>query len=339
MPLQPPAPAEAVTVSVLVVNYNGSSFLPGLLASLQTAFVRYRAEVIVLDNASSDGSAAYLLGCTGIKALLQSVNTGFAGGNNIAAQYARGTVLLLLNNDTFVNEPLDELVDAALGHDVGAAGCALRYGDGRLQFSIGLAHTPMRLVLSWLGLEKRRWSPAVFRKFETRPECYALPQRNVNWISGACLATRREVWDRLGGLDERFFMYCEDVDYAMRARVLGLRVAYLPRPCVTHFEGGGKPWVGAAALHRSLRSYVLLVSEHQGWGQARAVAGALSVLFGLRCAVFRLRAVWRRGRPRLLDEEKAQAYGHAAAVAARAALKGQVPAPWKAPETGSRPGC
>jgi GT2 family glycosyltransferase len=242
------------TVSVLVVNYNGMRFLDALLGSLVQAFRRYSAEVIVVDNASTDGSAAWLRARADICLIEPGYNTGFTGGNNLAAASARGRVLLLLNNDTVIAGPLDDLVDAALEPEVGAAGCRLRYGDGRLQHSIGLPHTPARIVLSWLGLERWPGAPALLRKVETDARCYDTVQHDVAWVSGACLATRRDLWRSLRGLDDRLFMYCEDVDYCRRVRRSGLAVRYLPSPIVTHFEGGGRAWVGVGALLRTVRA-------------------------------------------------------------------------------------
>ena len=305
---------SGIDVSVLIVNYNGLRFLPPLLDGLARAFQRFRHETIVVDNASTDGSAAFLAQRTDVQAVLESRNTGFTEGNNIAARHARGRVLLLLNNDTAVIEPLDALVEAALQSEVGAVGCRLEYSDGRLQHSMGLAHTPVRLVASWLGLEKRAGVARVFRKFETNAALYAQAQPQVDWVSGACLATRADVWRRLGGLDEAFFMYCEDVDYAMRVRAQGLRVAYLPRPTVVHYEGAGKAWIGEAALLRTVRSYFILLSKHHGPFAARAVAAGLAPLFAARAFVFGWRSRRSQGPQARLNHDKALAYARAVAA-------------------------
>ena len=246
------------------------------------AFERHVFELIVVDNHSTDGSVAWLRAHTqhfSFRLFALQQNTGFTGGNNFGAAWARGEVLLLINNDTAWNEPLDALVDAAMEPGVGAVGCQLRYGDGRLQTSIGLEHTAPRIVLSWLGLEKRPGAPPLLRKFETCPEVYAHSQETVAWVSGACFATRADVWQRLRGLDADLFMYCEDVDYGRRARAHGWRVAYLAAPVVTHFEGGGKAWVGPDALLRTVRSYYIVTAKASGRGAARAVSIALAGVF------------------------------------------------------------
>jgi GT2 family glycosyltransferase len=250
-------------------------------------------------------------------------NLGFTGGNNAAAQFARGRVLLLLNNDTRVDSPLDEMVDAALEADVGVVGCQLRYADGRLQHSIGLAHTPLRIALSWLGCEHWRGVSHRLRKFETDAGLYAVPHRDVAWVSGACMATRTEVWRRLGGFDAELFMYCEDVDYGRRCHEAGWRVAYRPAPVVVHLEAGGKAWPGAAALLRTCRSYYVLVSKTAGQGKARALALWLAGLFAARGLVFAAAAAWR-GQP--LWRDKARGYRRASTSMFGAAWRGQAPA-------------
>jgi GT2 family glycosyltransferase len=310
-------------VSVLVVNYNGGQVVSALLDGLGRAFERHASEIIVVDNASTDGSLQRLRDRGDIRLVEMKQNLGFTGGNNAAAQIARGRVLLLLNNDTRVDSPLDEMVDAALEADVGVVGCQLRYGDGRLQHSIGLAHTPLRIALSWVGWEHWRGVSPRLRKFETDAGAYAVPHRHVAWVSGACMATRTEVWRRLGGFDVELFMYCEDVDYGRRCHEVGLRVTYRPTPVVVHLEAGGKAWPGAAALLRTCRSYYVLVSKTAGQGTARMLALWLAGLFAARGLVFAAASIWR-SQP--LWRDKARGYRRASTSMLGAAWRGQAPA-------------
>jgi GT2 family glycosyltransferase len=208
----------------------------------------------------------------------------------------------------------------------GAVGCQLRYGDGRLQHSIGLEHTAPRIVLSWLGLEKRPGAPPLLRKFETRPGLYARSNDAVAWVSGACFATRADVWHRLRGLDADLFMYCEDVDYGRRVRAQGWRVAYLAAPVVTHFEGGGKAWVGPDALLRTVRSYYIVTAKASGQGAAQALSMALAGVFTLRSLAFAsLAMVSKLPGPRGVREAKAAAYRRAAGCLGWAAWSGRTP--------------
>lgn len=325
--LDPQHAAARPTVSVLIVNYNGARFLDALLAALPAAFARHSFEVIVVDNASTDGSAQRLRDRADIVLLEPGRNTGFTGGNNLAARVARGRVLLLLNNDTLPTQPLDTLIDTALRSGNGAVGCRLQYGDGRLQRSVGLPHTPARLLLSWVGFDGRANAPAWLRRVETDARFYAGERHDVAWVSGACLATRRELWQTLGGLDESLFMYCEDVDYCERVRNAGFSVTYLPTPVVTHFEAGGKDWVGSGALLRTVRSYFILVSGSHGRRSARLLSAGLSLVFGARaCAFAVLGCTATRSARRGLLFEKARGYARAASTLSRACVSGAVPA-------------
>jgi GT2 family glycosyltransferase len=319
----------APRVSVIVVNYNGLRFLPGFFESMTRAFERHVFELIVVDNHSTDGSVAWLQAHTrhcDFRLFALAQNTGFTGGNNFGAAWARGDVLLLINNDTAWREPLDAMIDAAMEPGVGAVGCQLRYGDGRLQNSIGLEHSAPRIVLSWLGLEKRPGVPPLLRKFETRPDLYARSNETVAWVSGACFATRTEVWQQLRGLDAELFMYCEDVDYGRRVRAQGWRVAYVASPVVTHFEGGGKAWVGADALLRTVRSYYIVTAKASGRGAARALSVALAVVFALRSLAFTgLATLSSVPGPRNMRAAKAAGYRRAAGCLGRAAWSGRTP--------------
>ena len=300
-------------VSVIIVNYNGLRFLAECLDTARAAFQRHSAEIIVIDNASSDGSQAFLRTRPDIRYIESGENLGFTGGNNRAAQEARGRVLLLLNNDTRCDGSLDALVDTALDPAVGVAGCHLVYGDGRLQYSVGFEHTPARIALSWLGLEKQWRTPDVFRRVQVRPDFYARSHDAVDWVSGACLATRREVWERLGGLDDAFFMYCEDVDYGRRVRQLGLRAAYRADVTVTHYEGAGKAWACRATVLRTLRSYLLFATKHFGRGAASRLALSLGLVFSAKALAHAGRAVTsRNAERRALQRDKRNGYFNAA---------------------------
>jgi len=281
-------PTVAPNVSVLIVNYNGLRFLEDCLSSIKTAFIRYTYEIVVVDNASIDGSQAFLKNRNDISYIASDKNLGFTGGNNLAGRHARGQVLLLLNNDTCIERNLDPLIDEAMSEQVGAVGAHLVYGNARLQFSMGLDHTPLRLICSWLGLEKRHSFPNVFRRIHTDPGFYSQPQKHIAWVSGACLATRRGVWEALGGLDEDFFMYCEDVDYCLRVRKAGYTIAYVPDTLVTHYEGAGRPWIGQVALMRTCRSYQTYLTKHHSAFVAKITSLGLATVFLMRSAGFAL---------------------------------------------------
>ena len=265
-------------LSIVIVNYNGLRFLDECIASI-AQHVRCSHEVIVVDNASADGSAQYIESAfPQVRLICSDVNTGFTGGNNLGVRAAQGDLVLLLNNDTKLLGPIDDAVDAFGNAKLGALGVHLFYGDGRNQPSVGYEHTPLRVVLSWLGLASVHALPSVFRRTETRTTFYEQRHADVAWVSGAFLLTRRSLWDAIGGLDERYFMYVEDVDYCKHVHLHGYTVAYLPSVQVCHYEGAGKAWIGQSALTRTVRSYRLYLHKHYGALVARATGLLLACL-------------------------------------------------------------
>jgi GT2 family glycosyltransferase len=276
----------APRVSVLVVNFNGERLLAGCLDAIRQ-WVDVPHEVIVVDNGSDDGSVALIEAKYPEARLVRSErNLGFTGGNNLAAAHATAPLLLLLNADARLASALTAALELASRDEVGAVGCRLTYPGGRLQASIGYEHTPVRLVASWLGLDRVRRAPALCHRTVTDPAHYDVEHRDVAWVSGACLITRAEVWRRLGGLDERYFMYVEDVDYCRRVRDLGLRVAYTPDTTVEHLEAGGRSWVGRRALLSTSRSYAIFTRKFYGGAAEILVRAALGLVFVLRAAAY-----------------------------------------------------
>ncbi|HET7832226.1 MAG TPA: glycosyltransferase family 2 protein [Gallionella sp.] len=300
---------DAPQLSIIIVNYNGRQFLADCLDSI-ARHVSCPHEVIIVDNASRDGSCDFLRSHYPDVQLIESrVNTGFTGGNNLGAQYARGKLLLLLNNDTRLVTDLSPVLRQFDDPQLGVLGCRLRYGDGRQQLSIGFDHTPMRLVLSWLGLGSISALPRWFRRSEMCLDKYAQDHANVAWVSGACLFTPRALWQQVGGLDTGYFMYVEDVDYCKRVRLAGYRVAYTAAAEVVHYEGSGRAWVGGSALRHTMHSYLRYSKKfHSSFSvlSLRALLAAVMLARALAygvCTFFSRSQIW---------QEKNKAYRAAA---------------------------
>jgi N-acetylglucosaminyl-diphospho-decaprenol L-rhamnosyltransferase len=296
-------------LSILIVNYNGLRFLRACLESVEK-HVACDHEVIVVDNASVDGSVAFLREhFPQVRLIASETNTGFTGGNNIAAAAARGELLLLLNNDTVVLSPIQPALDALAPPRVGIVGVHLQYADGANQASAGYAHTPARLLLSWLGLSGLRFLPDVFRRVETREQFYRADKSGLDWVSGAFLLTRRALWERVGGLDERYFMYVEDVDYCHRVKQEGYSIDYVAKVDVLHYEGAGKLWIGETALLRTMNSYSLFLRKYHSAPVARLTQAALGLVMGGRALAYLLRSL---SSTSAVVGEKKQAYFKAA---------------------------
>ncbi|MCJ7602649.1 MAG: glycosyltransferase [Desulfobulbaceae bacterium] len=296
---------DNILVSIIIVNYNGRNFLDDCITSIKK-FVSVPYEIIIVDNASADGSCDYIkTSWPDIKLVESKDNSGFTGGNNLGVSHARGNLVFLLNNDTKLLSDI-KLACGMFSADpnLGVVGGRLYYGNGRQQFSIGLEHSPLRIILSWAGAKKATMLPSLFRREILDEKSYTLPHCSVAWVSGACLITRRELWLELQGLDEQYFMYIEDVDYCKRVRLAGYRVAYTPELEVVHYEGAGKAWVGDMALTRTLRSYLIYTEKFYGSFSALFLRLGLSLIFLLRALAYRAKLTINKSDV-ILDKFKA----------------------------------
>jgi hypothetical protein len=301
--------STSTRLSVLIVNYNGAAVIRECLASLH-AHLGKQDEVIVVDNASADGSAQLIDGEFPWVTLIRSEsNLGFTGGNNLAAKHAKGELLLLLNNDAFIESGIGMGVKWFEQPDVGVVGAHLYYPDGRLQPSIGLTHSPLRLVASWLGLRRLSNVSSLFSRTIDDWESYQGPMEHLDWVSGAALMIRRELWDAIGGFDESYFMYMEDVDLCDAVREQGFKIVYEPGFNVTHYEAGGNAWVGQTALLRTVASYKIYLNKHYGLVSGYATRVALSMIFLARVACLSLFSLLGNNK---VYREKASAFTKAA---------------------------
>jgi GT2 family glycosyltransferase len=218
--------AAAPQVSIVIPIHGKLAYTLACLRSLAQHGAKAAFEVIVVDDASPDDSARVLAQVEGLRLLRNPHNLGFVDSCNAGAAVARGEFLLFLNNDTQVTAGwLDALLDCfAERPDCGIAGARLVYPDGRLQEAGGLVFA-----------DGSCWNTG---RFEARDAPAYQYRRRTDYVTGACLLIRREVFDRVGGFDTRYRpAYYEDTDLAFAVRQLELAVYYEPASTVIHFEG------------------------------------------------------------------------------------------------------
>ncbi|HZT11299.1 MAG TPA: glycosyltransferase family 2 protein [Candidatus Baltobacteraceae bacterium] len=186
-------------------------------------------EVIVVDNASSDNTPQMLAEFPWVRVIRNERNLGFAGANNQAARIARGRTLVLLNNDTEAKSGwLASMLGAAEQRGVGAVGARLLYPDGTIQHA-GVVNYPYRFgSIGFVPSHDMHQYKGDF--------AYARQSRDLQMVTGACLATPRALYLELGGLDEGFWNGYEDIDYCLKVRDRGLRVVYQADAVLTHYE-------------------------------------------------------------------------------------------------------
>jgi GT2 family glycosyltransferase len=250
-----------VTVSIIIVSYNARADLERCLASLRDAPPSAPSEVIVVDNASEDGSAATARAFPGVQVIASPTNCGFAAANNLGIRASTGANLLLLNSDTIVPPGT---VDTLLGEldrhpEAAVVGPRLVDGSGRPELSFGRMITPVNeLRQKRLGRRYERGDPSSVGLVESMTHREHWP----DWVSGACLLVRRGDAEAVGLLDERFFLYTEDVDFCASLRARGRRVLFTPAAEVVHLRGrsGTASPVATQAAYR--RSHLAFYQKH-----------------------------------------------------------------------------
>ena len=265
-------------LSILIVTYNSATLIGRLLKHLRSELTDegdwMHAEVIVVDNASRDGTAE-LVRCEfpWVRLVASDTNLGFAAGNNLAAEQARGRHLLLLNPDAFPEPGALRrgvaLMDAS--PMVGLGGGELLDVDGRPQPSARMFPRLRDEFFTLSGLAARYPKSRIFARFDRR---WDDPQRDaeVDWIPGAFVFIRAMLFRQLGGFDERFFMYYEEVDLCRRLNEQGFVVRYWPSLKATHIGGASAKTVEHARVSRTgsqleswrMRSALLYYRKHHG---------------------------------------------------------------------------
>ncbi len=231
---------ENIVISVIIVNYNVREFLEQCLNSVQRALHDIPSEIIVIDNASVDGSVPIIRKRFPQVILVENKeNKGFSAANNQGLEIARGQFIVLLNPDTVVQEDtfikLLEFFEKT--PDASAATCKILNPDGT--FSIDCRHSiPTPLTAFWkvIGLSRLFPKSKIFGRYNLTylDENDLYP---VEAISGSFMMMRREIVKKVGKLDEDFFMYCEDIDYCHRINKAGGKIYYVPSSQIIHYKG------------------------------------------------------------------------------------------------------
>lgn len=229
---------SAMKLSILIVNYNSGALSHACITSLLAQGLPSANEIIVVDNGSTDDSVSFLRSdFPGITVLANDANQGLAKAVNQGLRRAQGEYILLLNPDiTVLPGGVMKLLAFMEQHsDVGVAGGKLLSPNGRLQYSTFRFYRPMTIVYrrTWLGRTQRgqrELDRFLMRDFDHQAV------RDVEWLMGSCYLLRRSAVNEVGGMDERFFLYFEDVDWCRRFWEKGWRVTYVPEARFSHFH-------------------------------------------------------------------------------------------------------
>jgi N-acetylglucosaminyl-diphospho-decaprenol L-rhamnosyltransferase len=255
-----------MSLSIVIVSFNASADLARCLESLHAAPPSTPHDIVVVDNASTDGGPALVRQrWPAVRVVEQGSNTGFAAGTNAGIRATSGELLLLLNSDTIVPPgAIDALIARRAAHpEAAAAGPRLVDDAGRAEISFGPMISPLgELRQKIVGRLYDAGVGPIVRSVERRTRQEAF----VDWVSGACLLVSRADAESVGLLDERYFLYTEDVDFCAALRARGRRILFAPSAQIVHARGRSRaatPGRMNAAYRRSQIAFY--EKHHPGW--------------------------------------------------------------------------
>jgi GT2 family glycosyltransferase len=263
-------------VSIVIVNWNTRDILRDCLQSIQDSAGRVAYEIIVVDNASSDGSADTVgREFPGVRLIQNTKNVGFAAANNQGIAVARGRYVLLLNSDTVV---LDGAIATAVrfadAHPrAGIVGCHTRGPTGNLQYNCYLFSSLLNLALSLTRLQTLFWHHRFFGRSRFGWWDYK-SVREVDAVAGFFMLARKTAIDQVGPMCEDYFMYSEDTDWCWRFHRAGWKIMYTPDATIRHLGGCSSSQAAMEMRLLERRSFLMFLEKKSG-KLARRVANLM----------------------------------------------------------------
>jgi N-acetylglucosaminyl-diphospho-decaprenol L-rhamnosyltransferase len=296
-------------LTVIIVTWNSMADISRCLASLRDAETASQVTIVVVDNNSSDGTPdSVSREFPYVRLVRNSGNSGFASANNQAMRNADGRYMLLLNPDTEVFPgAIDALIRFMDAHpNAWAAGPALLNGDRTPQ------RTGVRFPAIWNLFVESLFLDRVFpgtRLFGSHRELYADPAvpRQVDYLQGSCLIVRKEAIERIGVLDEDFFMYFEETDWCYRMKQAGGEVWYVPDARVIHYGGGVVGHYDERRLVHFYSGLTMFYRKHHSYGEQAIVSTIVAFRAMLRWAIWSTIGLIRPG---LRDRARSSARGY-----------------------------
>lgn len=284
-------------LSIIIVNYNVKYFLLQLLESLERSKTTFDREVIVVDNASTDGSMQLVSDrFPEIITINNEENVGFSKANNQGIRISRGKYVLLLNPDTIVQEEtLESTVQFMEAHpEAGALGCRMIDGAGNyLPESKRSLPTPVVAFYKAFGFASLFPTSKKFNAYYLGH----LPENEVHEVevlTGAFMLMPREVLNQVGFLDEQFFMYGEDIDLSYRIFSAGYKIYYFPRTSIIHFKGESTRKDSLTYIRNFYRAMIVFARKHYSGRKASMLGVTLNLAIYFRAVLSLLRRVFRQ---------------------------------------------
>ncbi len=253
-------------LSIIIVSWNVQGYLLNCLESIKEHPCSEEFEVIVVDNASNDGTTeAVENGFPDITIIANTENLGFGAANNQGIKISKGQYILFLNPDTIIHKDSLDMLIAFLDNndDIGICGPQLLYEDGTVQPSA-------RCFPDFLSALDRHTIFRSFKIFWKQHKKYMMfdfdfdKQMDVDQIMGAALITRRSIIEQLGEFDERFYMYYEEVDFCYRVKKAGWRIVFTPDTVITHLAGRSSSQIPIENRIMFMTSLLRFFRKHRG---------------------------------------------------------------------------
>ena len=258
-------------LSIIIVNYNVKHFLEQCLLSVQKAIRSMEAEIIVIDNCSSDNSLGYLRPrFPRVKFIANNVNHGFARACNQGLTHSTGHFVLFLNPDTIVPEDCFKKCIAFMQANPNAGALGIRMVDGRGRFlkeSKRAFPSPMTSLFKLAGLARLFPSSDTFARYHLG-HLHENNNHEIDVLAGAFLLVKKDVLDKTGSFDEKFFMYGEDVDLSYRIQDAGFQNYYFSECSIVHFKGESTRKGSMNYVRMFYTAMSLFVQKHYGSGRA-----------------------------------------------------------------------
>ncbi|MDP4177086.1 MAG: glycosyltransferase family 2 protein [Bacillota bacterium] len=257
-----------ICVSIILVNWNTKELLKNCINSIIAETKKISYEIIVVDNNSTDGSLEMIEKQFIDKIVLikNHENRGFAAANNQALKIAKGQFILMLNSDTIV---LDNAVEKTINYlkndtRIGLAGCKLLNADNTLQYSCYNFNSIIRAFLfktkfiEFISKSTRYKYEGLITSFDYNENI------EVDYVCGAYMLFSREVYEKVGLLDENFFMYAEEADFCSRIKKNGYKVMFFSQASIIHYGGGSSKRINIISENRRIISRLLFIKKQKG---------------------------------------------------------------------------
>ncbi len=291
-------------LSVIIVNYNVKHFVEQCLISVQKALDKIEGEVIIVDNHSMDGSVEMLQQkFPQFQLIASSKNLGFSKGNNLGINQAKGEFVLLLNPDTLVEEDTFEKVISFMEEHPDAGGLGVKMIDGKGHFlpesKRGLP-TPEVAFYKMFGFSRLFPHSSRFGKYHLT---YLDPSEihEVDVLSGAFMLLRKTALDKVGLLDETFFMYGEDIDLSYRIQLAGFKNYYYPKTQIIHYKGESTKKTSVNYVFVFYRAMVIFANKHFSPKNAKLLDFLIHLAIYFRASITLFTNFFRKGYLAILD--------------------------------------